>query len=92
MIFDFRQLTAKLVLLMGGVACFTWASPAYAYVGPGAGLGMVGSLVAVVVAVVLGVVGFVLYPIRLIMKKRKQASENQAKEASAVDPESDQKE
>ena len=39
-----------------------------AYVGPGAGLGAVGALFAVLAAVVLGLVGLVLYPIQLIRK------------------------
>jgi len=44
-----------------------------AYVGPGAGLGMIGSLLAVLAAVVIGVIGLVLYPITLIRKMlRKQ--------------------
>lgn len=43
-----------------------------AYVGPGAGLGMIGSLLAVVGAVVLAIVGLVLLPFRLILKKRRK--------------------
>lgn len=46
-----------------------------AYVGPGAGLGMIGSLVAVVVAVLVAIAGLIILPIRLLMKRRKPASE-----------------
>ena len=48
-------------------------TPAFAYMGPGAGLGMVGSLIAVIGAVVVAVFGILVLPIRMIMKKRKQA-------------------
>jgi hypothetical protein len=45
---------------------------AQAYVGPGAGIGMIASLLAVVGAVLLSIVGLVLWPWRLL-KKRLQA-------------------
>lgn len=48
------------------------ATPAFAYMGPGAGLGMLGSLVAVIGAVLIAVLGILVLPIRMIMKKRKQ--------------------
>jgi hypothetical protein len=47
---------------------------AAAYMGPGAGLGMLGSLVAVVAAVALAAVGLVLLPVRMILKRRRKAS------------------
>ena len=47
---------------------------AAAYMGPGAGLGMLGSLVAVVAAVALAVLGLVLLPLRMILKRRRKAS------------------
>ena len=40
-----------------------------AYVGPGAGVGMIGSLLAVLGAVVLGIVGLILWPLRMIRKR-----------------------
>jgi hypothetical protein len=49
------------------------ASPAAAYVGPGAGLTVIGSLVAVGAAVLIALVGLVLFPLRLLMKKMKAA-------------------
>ena len=47
--------------IVGGVALV-------AYVGPGAGLGMLGSLLAVAIAVVVGLLGLVLYPLSLLRK------------------------
>jgi len=41
---------------------------ALAYVGPGAGLGMLGSLLALVAAILIGLLGLLLYPIMLLRK------------------------
>ena len=57
-----------LVLLLLAFA----ATPALAYMGPGAGLGMLGSAIAVIGAVLIAVFGILVLPIRMIMKKRKQ--------------------
>jgi hypothetical protein len=45
------------------------AIPAHAYVGPGAGLGFIGSLFAVVGGVLLALLGIILFPIRMLMKR-----------------------
>jgi len=50
---------------------FFLPSTATAYVGPGAGLSAIGSLLALIAAVVLVVVGFLWYPLKRIMNKRK---------------------
>lgn len=47
------------------------APPAAAYVGPGAGLSAIGTLVALVVAVFLAILGFVWYPVKRILGKPK---------------------
>jgi hypothetical protein len=47
---------------------------AAAYMGPGAGLGMLGSLIAVLAALAIALLGIVLLPVRMIMKKRRKAS------------------
>jgi hypothetical protein len=61
-----------------------------AYVGPGAGLGMIGSLIAVVVAVVVAVTGLFILPIRLLMKRlrRNGNGDSQAKGESSQNEES----
>ena len=41
---------------------------AHAYVGPGAGLGMIASLLAVVGAMLLSLVGLILWPWRMLKK------------------------
>lgn len=51
---------------------FLLCQSAHAYVGPGAGLGVIGTLIAFLGAIVLAIVGFVWYPVKRLMKKRKQ--------------------
>lgn len=56
------------------VAALLTAGPAAAYMGPGAGLGMIGSLVAVIGAVLIALLGIVILPVRMILKKRRKAA------------------
>ena len=49
---------------------------AYAYIGPGAGLGMIGSLIAIIVAAVIILLGLIIYPIRWLLKRRSRSKEN----------------
>ena len=57
------------------VASWLWLTPvaAPAYIGPGAGLSAVGSLLALLGAVLLILVGFIWYPVKRIMRRRKAA-------------------
>jgi Flp pilus assembly protein TadB len=48
-----------------------YAGTAFAYVGPGAGLPLIGMLVALIMAVLLAVVGFVWFPVRRLLRDRK---------------------
>lgn len=47
------------------------SSPAFAYVGPGAGLSAIGTIVALVLVVVVAVLGFLWYPLKRIFGKKK---------------------
>jgi hypothetical protein len=51
------------------------APSAAAYMGPGAGLGMLGSLIAVVGAVLVAVVGLLVLPVRMLLKRRRKAQQ-----------------
>lgn len=53
---------------------------AHAYVGPGAGLGMIASLLAVVGAMLLSIVGLVLWPWRMLRKHLQAKSAARAAE------------
>jgi hypothetical protein len=61
--------------LLTALAALVAGAPgtALAYIGPGAGLGAIGTLVALVGALVLAVVGFLWYPVRRILRARKAA-------------------
>jgi len=43
---------------------------AYAYVGPGVGLGAIGAFLAMVLAVLLAIVGIVWYPLKRMLRRR----------------------
>ncbi len=53
---------------------------AQAYVGPGAGLTAIGSVLALLAAVVLAIVGFIWYPLKRLFKRKpaSTAAENVA--------------
>ncbi|MEM9667764.1 MAG: hypothetical protein AAF950_02480 [Pseudomonadota bacterium] len=57
-----------LALAFGGLAI---APAASAYVGPGAGLTAIGSLLALIGTIVLMIVGFVWYPVKRLLRRRK---------------------
>jgi len=44
-------------------------------VGPGAGLSAIGSLVALVLAVLVAIIGFLWYPLKRLMKGKKTSSD-----------------
>ena len=44
---------------------------ASAYVGPGAGLGAIGTVLALIGAVLLAILGFLWYPIKRLLAKRR---------------------
>lgn len=51
-----------------------YAPTSLAYVGPGAGLGMLASLFAILLAVVATIVGLVLWPIRKFSRRNKPSA------------------
>jgi len=56
-------LIALVALLLPGAA--------QAYVGPGAGLGAIGTVLALIGAVLLAILGFLWYPIKRLLAKRR---------------------
>lgn len=54
------------------VTMLACSEPALAYVGPGAGLTVIGSLIALVTAVVADIFGFVWYPLKRLFKRGKK--------------------
>lgn len=51
--------------------------PAMAYVGPGAGIAALGALLAIIAGVIAAIFGFLWYPIKRLLQKRKQSKKNQ---------------
>jgi O-antigen ligase len=48
--------------------------PALAYIGPGAGLSAIGTILALLGAVLLALFGFIWYPVKRLMAKRRSDS------------------
>jgi uncharacterized membrane protein len=46
--------------------------PAAAYVGPGVGLSAIGSLIALIGAIVVAIFGFLWYPLKRLMRKKQK--------------------
>lgn len=40
------------------------AQPVNAYIGPGAGLGVIGTVIALLAAIIFAIIGFIWYPIK----------------------------
>ena len=59
---SYAILTALLLLMLD-------PSLAHAYIGPGAGLSALGSLLSLLAAIGLGIVGFVWYPVRRLIRR-----------------------
>ncbi len=56
--------------------CVLVPQMAFAYVGPGAGLTAIGTFIALIGAVLLGIVGFIWYPVkRLLARNRPSGGE-----------------
>lgn len=74
-------------LRLGAVlaAAALFAAPAQAYVGPGAGLSLLGALWALVAAIAAAVGFILMWPIRKAMKQRKAAAKAGDSEAAAGD-------
>ena len=67
--------------------CFLAPSVAFAYVGPGAGISAVGSLLALVAAVIVAIFGFLWFPIKRLLRKKKApptADEESAADAASL--------
>ncbi|GAA4746974.1 hypothetical protein GCM10023264_10830 [Sphingomonas daechungensis] len=47
------------------------ADPAYAYMGPGAGLAFIGSLFALIAAVGIGALGLIWYPLKKLFRSNR---------------------
>jgi membrane protein implicated in regulation of membrane protease activity len=69
------QLAALAIVI---AAFLDLSAPAFAYVGPGAGLTLLGALWGLIVAVVLSVGFVILWPFRKMLRRRHPAKDDQS--------------
>jgi hypothetical protein len=74
----------KLPLLVASLCLITAATPAFAYIGPGAGITMLGALWSVIVAVALAIGAVLFYPIRVIMRRFRRPAATDAARQDAL--------
>ncbi len=55
---------------------------AHAYIGPGAGLGAVATLVAIILGTLMLIVGFLWFPLKRVLTKRKERSAEEHRPSS----------
>ena len=72
--------SGKLVAGLGAIFTLGWAAPAMAYIGPGAGLSLLGALWAVVLAVGAALLFLLFWPLRRLLRQRRRASASTARE------------
>jgi len=70
-----RLQSLKYVVLIISMICL-FPEPAVPYIGPGAGLSAIGAFIAIVVAVIVALFGFLWYPIKRLIRKWKKPSHN----------------
>lgn len=58
-----------------------FSAPAVAYIGPGAGISVLGSLMGILVTVFVAIGAIVLWPLRKILKKRRNAAQGETRPA-----------
>jgi amino acid transporter len=73
------------LLLLVGVVLLPVAS--HAYIGPGAGLSAIGTLLALIATVVVAIFGFVWFPVKRMLRNLKKAEPSQPLPTEATDPE-----
>ncbi len=54
---------------------------AFAYIGPGAGLSAIGAFLAVVAGIIVAIFGFLWYPIKRLLRKKKRKHNKQGEGA-----------
>jgi hypothetical protein len=68
-----------------GTGCLLAATVAHAYVGPGLGVGVLGAMLGLLVAIVMAVIGTIWYPLKRLFRGRSQQPGSQQR-GGAVSP------
>ena len=66
--------TQRAALVVAAAVASLWLGPADAYVGPGAGITMLGALFAVIMAILFAVGGLLYWPIRTMRRRWRQSA------------------
>lgn len=66
---------------IGLALVFTWVTPAAAYIGPGAGLSLLGALWGVFAAIAAALLFLLIWPLRRLLRRNRQAPAAQAAES-----------
>ena len=75
------------------LAAFFAPATAFAYVGPGAGITAIGSVLALLLGILLAIVGFLWYPLKRFMRSRfGKANSDKLVESSTADEAENRKE
>lgn len=69
----------KIPLKLAVLLAVLLPNPALAYIGPGAGLGAIAVVVALVVGVILLVVGLIWYPLKRMLKAKRNGNTSSGK-------------
>ncbi len=82
-----RQSAGAVIYTLATATVFAALAPvtAFAYTGPGAGITAIGSLLALIAALLLALVGFVWYPLKRLLgvKSTKKKADVQQPESAA---------
>lgn len=62
---------------LGALFVLAGTAPAFAYSGPGLGLGIIGAIIGLLGTIFLAIVGLFWYPIKRMLKKNKAAKAGQ---------------
>jgi len=79
-----RKLSVLAALAAGGLAY--GAGPAMAYIGPGAGLSLLGALWGIVAAVLAALLFLLIWPLRRLMRRQRPAAAGRQAERSSAQP------
>lgn len=71
---------------MAVVLALAMAGPAQAYVGPGAGVTLIGAAIGLIVAVVVALGVVIMWPLRRAFKRKRAGQADAAAASAKVDP------
>lgn len=81
-----KNIRHEWAVITASVLSLSAPASAYAYIGPGSGLSAIGSLLALLATATVVVFGFIWYPLKRLMRKRKKANGVQAADAKNDEP------